>query len=149
MHVPTATVPTRAALLLRAVIVAAVGFALRRLVFNESDNAYIAPWTASTLLVPLAVPFLVAAAIPAGVARRVVARVAVALVWGVGGLCAALFVFYAVLIVGSVLLALITGSTRPDGYGVMIAHLGGAILLVPLVLLVNRRLFPPPGAHPG
>lgn len=134
--------PARAALLLRAVIVAAVGGALRLLVSNESDNAYIVPWAASTLLVPLAVPFLIAALLPAGRGRRAVAWVAVALVWVVGGLFAALFLFYTVLIAGTVVFALVMGGARPNDYGVMLAHIGGAMLTVPLVLLVSRRLFP-------
>lgn len=134
--------PTRAALLLRAAGVAAVGLALRSLVFNGSDNAYLVPATGSIMLPPLAVLFAVAALLPAGRVRRVVAWVAVALVWAVGGLFAVLFLFYTVLIVGSVVVALVVGGARPDGYGVMVAHIGGAMLTVPLVLLINWRLFP-------
>ena len=134
--------PTRTALVVRAVGVAAVGFALRLLVFNESDNAYLVPATGSMLLPPLAVPFLVAALLPAGQTRRIAAWVAVALVWVIGGLFAVLFLLYAALIAGSVVVALIGGGARSDGYGVMIAHVLGAVVTVPLVLLVSRRLFP-------
>lgn len=134
--------PSRTALLLRAAWVAAVGLALRFLVFNGSDNAYLVPATGGVLLPPLAVPFIVAALLPVGRARRVAAWVAVALVWAVGGLFAALFVFYSVLIVATTVAALAEGQTLPNGYGVMLAHVGGAMLTVPLVLLVSRRLFP-------
>lgn len=149
MHRPPSTAPTRPALLLRAGAVAAVGFALRLFVFNGSDNAYIVPAMAGFVLPPLAVPFAVAALLPAGRARRVAAWAAVALVWAAGGVFAALFLFYSVLIVGAAAYTLVTGGAGPDGYGVIAAHIGGAMLTVSLVLLLSRRLFPSPGARSG
>jgi len=129
--------PTRGALLLRSAWLVALGALFgRALVLNPHDNAYLAPATAGQLLPLLAVPFVVAALLPEGSARRIAAWIAVVLVWGVGGLIGAVFLFYAGLIVVSSLVA----GKLPLG-GVAVVHVVGTALLVPTVLGISYRLF--------
>lgn len=129
--------PTRIALVLRAVGLVVLGLVFSQLlVLNPHDNAYLTPWIAGRALFVLAAPFAIAALLPAGEPRRIGAWVAVSLVWGLGGLLAALFLYYAALIVGSSLVA----HQVPRG-GVAAVHVIGTVLLVATVFGVNRRLF--------
>lgn len=137
-NAPTiARAPTRVALLGRSGLLAVLGLVFWRvLVLNPHDNAYLAPATAGELLLALAIPFIAAALLPDGKARRIGAWVAVALVWLFGGLAASVFVFYAVMLVGASLAA-----GHFPWSGVTVVHLVGTLLLVPIVLGISRRLF--------
>ena len=128
---------TRTALFLRGELLVALGVIFARLLVRDThDNAYLVPALAGQVLPVLAVPFVVAALLPVGKARRIGAWVAVALVWGVGGLLAVVFLCYAVLLIGASLLA-----RRFPWSAVTVVHVVGAVLLVPTVFGINHRLF--------
>jgi len=127
----------RGALLLRSAWLVALGVLFGRvLVLNPHDNAYLAPATAGQVLSLLAVPFVVSALLPDGTVRRIAAWVAVVLVWVVGGLLTAVFLFYAVVIGGS---SLVAGKLPLNG--VAVVHVIGAALLVPTLCGISYRLF--------
>ncbi len=121
--------PSRIALVLRAALILAVAVLFMIvLVRNGSDNAYIFFPLAGFALSVLAVPFVVAALLPAQ-ARRVVAPFAVGAVRAVGG-CG----------VAVLLVSLIPAATQYRTPDVLISHLAGLLLLVPLVVGIDWRL---------
>lgn len=135
----------RPAAALSAALVAGTGLLFMAvLVANPSDNAYLWIWLLGWLLVAIAVPFALAAMLPAGAARRWIARAAVALVWGVG-LAGALL-----LLLGAPLYLLSSAALLPGGRvdeRVAPNHVLGSLLLVALVWLAGsylpRRPAPP------
>lgn len=126
---PAPRVPSRGALGLRALVLLALALAFPLLVRNWSDNAYIFFPLAAVTLYVLSIPFAVAMLLPEGTARGVVAGIAVALVWGIGGLCCIVLT-----------LSLIPAGTQYRTSAVLISHLIGLGLLLPVVIGIGWRL---------
>jgi hypothetical protein len=122
--------PSRAALALRALALLALAVLFPTvLVRNWSDNAYLLLPLAGIALGLLSVPFAIAALLPAGRARAVVAAVGIGLVWVIGGLCCLVLA-----------LALIPAATQYATRTVLISHLVGLALLLPVVVSIGGRL---------
>lgn len=128
----------RPAAALSAALVAGTGLLFMAvLVANPSDNAYLWIWLLGWLLVAVAVPFGLAAVLPAGGTQRALARAAVALICGVG-------VPGAVLLLLGAALYLVSTAPAPSGARVdplvALNHAFGALLLMALVWLVGLHL---------
>ncbi len=126
---PAPRVPSRGALGLRALILLALALLFPLLVRNWSDNAYIFFPLAALAFFALSLPFAVAMLLPEGTARGVAAGIAVALVWGIGGLCCVVLA-----------LSLIPAATQYYTSAVLISHLIGLGLLLPVVISIGWRL---------
>lgn len=122
--------PSRAATGIRAVVL--MGLALffpAVLVRNWSDNAYIFFPLAGVALFLLSLPFAIATLLPGGRTREYVARAGVVLVWIVGGLCCLVL-----------LRSVIPAATQYETSTVLISHLVGLALLLPVVFGIGWRL---------
>jgi len=115
---------------MRAVVLLALAaFFPKALVRNWSDNAYIFFPLAGMALVFLSLPFAIAALLPERAARGIVARVGVVLVWSIGGFCCIVL-----------LLSIIPAATQYYTRTVLISHLVGLALLLPVVLGIDWHL---------
>jgi len=123
-------IPSRAATGIRALVLLALAlFFPAVLVRNGSDNAYIFFPLAGIALLLLSLPFAVATVLPGGRVQGYVAHAGVILVWVVGGLCCLMLV-----------LSVIPAATQYDTHTVLISHLIGLALLLPVVLGIGWRL---------
>jgi len=122
--------PSRMAAGARALVLLALAvFFPVVLVRNWSDNAYLLFPLVGIALFLLSLPFAVAAAIPALPVRRTVARIGVILVRVIGGLCCVLLC-----------IALVPAATQYSTHAVLISHLVGLALLLPVVIGIGWRL---------
>ncbi|MDQ6832046.1 MAG: hypothetical protein M3008_01500 [Chloroflexota bacterium] len=127
---PAMGIPSCAALGLRALALLALAvFFPAVLVRNWSDNAYIFFPLVGIALLLLSVPFAIAALLPAGRTRRVVASVGIALVRVIGGFCCVVL-----------MLSVIPAATQYYTRTVLISHLAGLALLLPVVLGIGWRV---------
>lgn len=126
---PASRVPSRAALGMRALVLLALALVFPLLVRNWSDNAYIFFPLAAVAFFVLSIPFAVAMLLPEGTPRIVGAGIAVALVWIIGGLCIVVLA-----------LSLIPAATQYRTNDVLISHLIGLALLLPVVIGIGWRL---------
>lgn len=125
-----AHVPSRTAMGVRAVVLLALAaFFPTVLVRNGSDNAYIFFPLVSMALVILSLPFAIAGLLPERAARGIVARAGIILVWSVGGFCCVVL-----------LLSIIPAVTHSYTGSVLMSHLVGLALLLPVVLGIGWRL---------
>ena len=115
---------------MRAVVLLALAaFFPTVLVRNWSDNAYIFFPLVGMALVFLSLPFVIAVLLPKPAARGIVARTGVVLVRSVGGFCCVVL-----------LLSIIPAATHYYTLTVLISHLVGLALLLPVVLGIGWRL---------
>lgn len=125
---PTPQLPSRRALGARALVLLALALLFPLLVRNWSDNAYIFFPLAAVAFFLLSLPFGVAMLLR-GRARVIGAAIAVALVWIIGGLSIVILA-----------LSLIPAATQYRTNDVLISHIIGLALLLPVVVGIGWRL---------
>ncbi|MFN8556081.1 MAG: hypothetical protein U0531_01570 [Dehalococcoidia bacterium] len=125
--------PTRAGAAISAALIAVAGLLVQRgLVLNPSDNAYLYLWTAGFgLLYLCAPPYAIAAALPAGLPRRIAASVGAGLLWAIVALFLALTAPFLVL----------SFIANPSLNPVFLVHLAGVALALGCALYGGFWIF--------